>query len=458
MYNKYFKELYDNQKSLDTTEAFMLKYGKFFDPKIKYLKWYNQIDNTTSRFKLFLVHPGAGKSTRLKWEVIKRITHDRNYKVAYISKSSNKAKLFMEGMGKELRYNEDLIRDFGVFYEPGTTWNSETIKVKGSGSDPTPTISNYGATTQIEGMRPDFIILDDVIDINTILSPAECLGMEERFLPWVQRLNLMGRSEMWVIGHRFSPDDLYEYIERMDSFEIRILPAYNEQTNELLASELWDWPQFKEMILDTHQDYEIEAHYQQKKVALGDCELDWNWIKDNVLDEIPDGKRVAFFDPSYGADKKNDWSAGIIGVGHKKGVCITAVKKWKISSGWKRVFVDWAIKNGATEVNVEINNAQTLAEEMKEYVRDIGERLVINGIKSVKNKEFRIGNMEVPAKRGDIHYMDYLIGTEGFDELKMQWSAFPNLRHDDVLDVLEMLVTRFRKKSMSPVFADRSRL
>lgn len=453
MYSKYFKEILENQESLDTTEAFMLKYGTFFDPNIKYLDWYRRIDETTSRFKLFLVHPGAGKSTRLKWEVVRRIANNRNYKVAYISKSSKKAALFMEAMGKELRKNQYLIRDFGEFYEHGNTWNTETIKVRGSGSDPTPSISNYGATTQIEGMRPDMIILDDVIDINTILSPAECLGMEERFLPWVQRLNLMGRSEFWVIGHRFSPDDLYEYIEQMGSFEVRILPAYNERTRELLAHELWDWPQFEEMIINTHRDYEIRAHYQQEKVPLGDCELDWSWIANNVLEEMPEGKKVAFFDPAYGADKKSDWSGGMVGVKYGSGVCITAIKRWKISSGWKRTFSEWARSQGATEINVEINNAQTLADEMKEYMRESGFHITVKGFKSVKNKEFRIGNLEVPAKRGEIWIMDYLIGTDGYNELKTQWSAFPNLRHDDVLDVLEMIVTRFRGSGNRAVFS-----
>lgn len=443
---------HEHDEVLASTENFMLEYGKFFDPNIMYLEWYRDMDTVSNRFKLFLVHPGSGKSTRLKWEVLRRIADDRNYKVAYISKSSKKAALFMEAMGKELRQNKLLIESFGEFYGHGSTWNTETIKVKGSGTDPTPTISNYGATTQIEGMRPDLIILDDVIDINTILSPAECQGMEDRFLPWVQRLNLMGRSEMWVIGHRFSPDDLYAFIEDMGSFETKILPAYNERTKELLTPELWDWAQFEEMILNTHREYEIQAHYQQQKVALGECELDWEWIK--TLDEIPEGHKVAFFDPAYGADKKSDWSGGIVGVRYAEGVCITAIKRWKISSGWKRVFVEWAKVQGADEAHVEINNAQTLAEEMKEYSEGCGYRMTIKGFKSVKNKEFRIGNMEVPARNGNIYLMDYLTDTDGYNELKTQWSAFPNLRHDDVLDVLEMVVSHFNRGGAGVVFVD----
>lgn len=455
-YSSLFGELAAKRQTLVTTEQFMVKYGKFFDPEIKYLDWYKEIDAMQSRFKLILVHPGAGKSTRLKWEVIRRIAQNRNYKVAYISKSSKKAGLFMESMSKELKHNKDLIADFGEFYDKDSIWNTEVIKVKGSGSDATPSISNYGATTQIEGMRPDFIILDDVIDIDTILSPAECDKIEKKIPPWIQRLNIIGRSEMWIIGHRFSPDDLYEYIENMASFEVRILPAYDYNTKKLLAHELWDWPKFEEMVLDTHREYEVRAHYQQEKVALGDCVFRWDWLK--IVPDMPEGKKVAFFDPAYGADETSDWSAGIIGMRFGDGVLVTNLKRWKISSGWKSTFTEWALQNGASEINVEINNAQTLADEMKEYLRDIHGYAVVKGFKSVKNKEFRIGNMEIPAKAGQISISDTLVGTDAFNELRTQWMAYPNLRHDDVLDVLEMIVTRFRRSPQSPVFADRSRL
>ena len=162
-----------------------LKYSKE-----QYLKWYEKLDGMTGKYRLVLVHPGAGKSTRLKWEAIRRIVKDRKYKIAYLSKSAGKAKLFRDSIADELQKNQKLINDFGKFYDSSLKWNNEAIKVIGSGTEPTPTLSCYGITTQIEGMRPNMMILDDPIDKDTVLSPAESETMAEKLTPWIERLDI----------------------------------------------------------------------------------------------------------------------------------------------------------------------------------------------------------------------------------------------------------------------------
>ena len=69
----------------------------------------------------------------------------------------------------------------------------------------------------------------------------------------------------------------------------------------------------------------------------------------------------------------------------------------------------------------------------------------MKGFKTVKNKEFRIGNLEVPAKNGKIYLHYGLLDMPDFPEFRIQWSTFPNLRNDDVIDVVEMLVSGLRK-------------
>lgn len=445
---------------LDNTESFMLKYGSYFEPSIKYLSWYNKVDAMTSNYKLILVHPGAGKSTRLKWEAIRRLCQNRKYKVAYISKSSKKAALFMDSLGRELKENKRLIKDFGEFYEHGNQWNSEAIKIKGSGADPTPSISNYGATSQIEGMRPNMIILDDPIDINTILSPADCLSMEQRITPWLQRLHIANDSEFWVIGHRFTPNDLYRYIEGNPAFQTLVLPAYDIDKN-LLVPEFWDWEQFEKMIVVSHKDWELRAHYLQELISPENCSLKWEWLEKNIVSpaytEIASFTAVA--DPATSADRKADYSVVVCGGKYKDGVIITGVQRWRISSGWEREFIACANRHKCADLYIETNNTATLHESTQAFANQNGIPIRVHGFKTTeRDKSFRMGTLEVPAREGKIYIHRDVLEMEAFQELKAQWTLYPNLAHDDVLDAMEMLVTRIKGGGYGATHVDKRRL
>jgi len=461
---KGWHEAQERDSVLDDTESFLLKYAPYFaDHEPKYLDWYREIDKMNSNHKLILVHPGAGKSTRLKWEAIRRITKDRHYKVAYISKSSTKAGLFMESIGKELRGNQSLINDFGTFWEHGNTWNTETIKVKGSGAEPTPTISNYGVTSQIEGMRPNLIIIDDPIDISTVLSPAECTSLEARFPNWVERLHIAPDSEMWIIGHRFTTTDLYSHIETeyAQSFETLTLEAYDEETNEVLVHEFWDFDQFTKTVLNLHRTYEIQAHYQQRLINMENCSFEWGWLENNIveMEDVPQGKRiVTVADPAYTKDKKSDYSAAASGMEYMGGVLVTGLQHWRINSGWESTFTNFAISHGSNELDIEINNAQTLPKSTEEYINSNNLSVIVRGFKATTNKEVRIGSLEVPAKNNKIWFTRQVSQSKAFADFKAQWCSFPNISHDDLLDVIEMLKTKVMKGGAGVVFVDTGRL
>jgi len=298
------------------------------------------------------------------------------------------------------------------------------------------------------------IIMDDPIDIDTVISKAESETMIQKLTPWLERLDIADKksSEFWVIGHRFSIDDFYMQIQKRKVFESLILPS-RDPSGKFLVSEFFDSEEkFQNKVIDTHTEYEFKAYFQQESIQLGNCEFEWSWLENQIVDVVPEGRLVSYLDPAYGADKKDDQSAGAVGMDYKGGVLITGLNMWRISSDWKKKFTDWAVREGAVEMNIEDNNAKTLPEDVKTYVRDSNYRMTVKGFSSTKNKEFRIGDMAVPARNGKIWFARHLVGSPAYNELKTQWIMFPNISHDDLLDVVEYITTRCTKKGLKGVF------
>jgi phage terminase large subunit-like protein len=90
-------------------------------------------------------------------------------------------------------------------------------------------------------------------------------------------------------------------------------------------------------------------------------------------------------------------------------------------------------------------------------VNHIGVR--VYGFKTTaRDKTFRLGTLEVPGKNGNIYIHRSMVGTDGYEELKRQWTLFPNLSHDDVLDAVELLGSKLSKGGFGAKVVDKRRL
>lgn len=442
-----------SHRALQTTKAFNHHYLE--KPECQYLSWYDDFDQHLAKnpLSMTLVHPGSGKSTRVgRQQCVRDICEDRTIRIGYFSRTQGKAALFMSAVGRELRFNQEIINDYGIFYDPHdpkVVWSNEIIRVVGSDpAKPTPTLINLGATSQVESLRLDRIIMDDPIDLNTALSPAETSRMDKLLGTLIDRLDAGGK--LTIIGHRFLPDDFYQQvIDERTYIGTLVLPAFHEPNDiterldyedggQPLAPEIWPGDSLIREKRDRHKTWEWEAWYMQERVSPADSTF--SDIPTRKADSIPKRPHiVAVFDPAYSTSANADYSVCACGCTYKDGILLTDIQDWRISSAWASNFIPFAVNAGAKEAVVEINNAQTLGEELRAYVRANNLFLRVRDLRSRSNKAHRIGELADWAMAGTIYFYKGLEGKPAFQNLLKEWNLYPNIAHDDHLDALDML-------------------
>ena len=419
---------------------------RYLSPDIQYLDWYEQVDEHLAQYDdvLVLAFPGSGKSTRLSFiETLMAICRDRSVRIGFFSKTEDKAKLFMLNVARELRTNPRLIRDFGIFFDPRDKdcYDSQTrIRVTGAlGKKKEPTIINFGTSSQYESIRLDLLVLDDPVDLKTSRSSTETAWVEKTLGSLMDRLDPEGR--LIIVGHRFLPHDFYDLVlsERPHIHPL-ILSCWNPDGSPL-AYPVWT-RETLERRLRKKKKWERQAYYMQQPIPPEDNVFSDIQIHYEI--DLPEVKgKMAAADPAYTAvlDMKSDpdWSVTIAGIRHRGGILITDINDWRINRGWANKFCNFASQAEARTVHVEINNAQTLGEEMKEYSNQHSLHLSVKPFKSKRGKEYRIGDLADWAQENGIYVLERLVSSPAFKRLKDQWDNYPNVNHDDHLDCLDML-------------------
>lgn len=463
--------------SLDDPPLFTRRYF----PELKYLRWYHRVDRHLEEhpFSMILVHPGSGKSTRISQiEAVKEIARDKLTRIGYLSKIQGRAALFMESAGNELRTNPRLIQDFGPFYDHRLGWSAHKIRILGSNlSHPTPTLINVGSESQVEMLRFKLLILDDPIDLNTALSPAETSKMAKLIGSLIDRLDSGGR--LIIVGHRFLPNDNYQQIiEERPYIQPLVLEAVDEDERALVP-ELWGCYRHKDLFdnlrdmeqiwsviescpdcqrgerllvekKDKHSSWEWGAWYMQQRMSPEDATFG-GIPKAYIKGDPPAGARLdATADPAYSTSENADYSVAMIGCPYEDGILLVDIKDWRINRGWASHFCEWASQGGARDLRVEINNAQTLGVSCRDYCRDEGLRLNVEDLRSKRDKAFRIGELAGRAEKGRIYFLAKLRKNPAFKRLLKEWDLYPNAGTDDHLDCLNMLWDKIMTRKPRP--------
>lgn len=427
-------------------------YVQRYLPTLQYLDYYHEIDEhlRQNRLSMVLAHPGSGKSTRCTFiEALRLVSADRRVRCGIFSKTAEKASFFMTAIGRELRQNEQLVQDFGAFYDaldPEVVWSTKAIRVIGSDrSKPTPTFLNIGATSQYESVRLTHLFMTDPTDLKTAMSRLETQRADKTLGSLMDRLDPGGR--LVIEGHRFLPNDFYHVVEETrPQIKVLVLPAYHtpgnrQEANENgvpLAPEIWPHPLLLEEKKVAHKPWEWLAWYMQQKVSPEDSKF--GDLPIVYVDELPEKERItAAVDVAYSTSENADYSVGVAGCQYKDGLLVTDIHDWRISGGWASRFCAFAERSGAGTMYVEINNAQTLGEECRQLVQQTGQVLRVLDHRSTARKEFRLGELAGYAEQGKLYFYRGLFKLPAFTRLLDEWRLYPNIDHDDHLDALDML-------------------
>lgn len=220
--------------------------------------------------------------------------HDVNFRTMIISESKPFAELIVSQIGQLLTDHtlyegaeRNLIDDFGPFYMPGNTWNSESLVVIGRNtSEKDPTVQALGYRGQIYGRRADKIKTDDLATQQNQSNPE----MVAKMIRWIDAevLSRIGRKSRFImIGTRVIPGDIYGTMIEREGYHVVKYPAILDEADEQML-----WPE----------------HFPFDDAILRRQEMDpamWQLVYQNV-DSLTEGTAFraedidACFDPARG--------------------------------------------------------------------------------------------------------------------------------------------------------------
>lgn len=133
------------------------------------------IDDPDFRLVNIEMFRGSAKTTKLRAKTLKRICYGISHTILYVGKGQKHALYSLEWIKKQIEFNKELAAAFGL--RKGSKWaGTEEIEIY-HGIDQYPIrVAAYGITGQIRGVniddyRPDFIVLDDINDEETVATP-----------------------------------------------------------------------------------------------------------------------------------------------------------------------------------------------------------------------------------------------------------------------------------------------
>lgn len=208
---------------------------------------------STSNRLVVVLPPGHIKTTFFSIEYPAwSIMRDRNQRITAIQKNENEAKKLVQSVQERLsdlsfydyhaarlveQGDEPIINPLSTWFghapfkpnskRDGETWGAQAFKVKGRTSgEKDHTMEAKGVGGQVQGVRADKIILDDIQDPEQgVKSPQDSRDK----LGWVERV-VLGRitdyQQLVVLANYFAPDDFAHLLVREHpEFEVVEYPA-----------------------------------------------------------------------------------------------------------------------------------------------------------------------------------------------------------------------------------------
>ena len=406
-----------------------------------YFPWYNEADQMLKnsgwyqndgqqKYAAIMVPSRCGKTFRYSvLEGIMDVCKDRYHThFGVISKSKDKAKNFTLAIKKHLEKNDRIIEDFGEFIDKSRPWNTEEMWVTGHDeSATTPTFTNIGSTGQVESMGFTHLILDDLVDLMTSLSPAETQKMFESITgTYMTRLEPEGK--FMVIGHRFAFRDAYSQILPLDYF--RNSTFFKGALNSQEESNFPYRYSTAKYLLDKRNMSEAKwaAIFQQKPIEGGN-EFDIQWLLKTVTDEMPKVIK-AYVDPAYSTSKKADYMGGnAMGKLEDGRKCVVGMMALRVASNFTAHVKRFYDRSNASGGSVETNNAKTFGDTL----RTAG--IPLKDCNSTTDKIYRIGELQPLMKNGDLVIHSSVLETEKWNDYFVEEMLyFPNGAHEHILD------------------------
>jgi len=403
----------------------------------------------------------------------------RNYNSAtlLVTETDDLAKGYTTSIVEALMKNPKLVEDFNTpaLLDPmkgRQGYSRHEIHFKRSVSRKEDTFKAVGLGKKIIGIHPDLIILDDII------QEGKTQLKQEQIERWIDKVILPMRkpnTKIVMIGTRKDPDDIYNYMMRKGTFEVSVqkiiseIPDYIVKRNEsgrILSIEFtnpyWDvyenarravlWPQrytLKEVCLIREEMGHIafSGEMMNSPVVEEGIQFQRDWLRFYNLGSVLENNlseflrwRIFMAVDIGGAQRTSDFScvASVGFFGNKIYILRLNYGHWKIPTLLQQIYKDYKYweeyGNKPMKVGVEENFMQkAVIEYLDEFTW-----LPLKGIRQSRRKETRIDPLSAYFERGRI-FIDPDI--RGYNEFLVEYLNYPNGKHDDLLDALEMAIS-----------------
>jgi len=408
-------------------------------------RWLDEYDGRSAgrQLRLLVAPVGHGKSWKAAYyEMLRAVCLDRNVRILVVSKSRDQARNDAQMVKSVIERYGAIRRDFGL--EPSDRWGDSEFTVRREAVLKEPTVTAAGLYGQVEGLRLDLIVCDDVIDWENTYSEVERRKVKEWFDNTLQaRLEPGGR--MLVIGTRWHPEDLYAHIAAKPGWHVEQLQAVLAD-GSVLWPERWSREALEAKRLDVGETM-FQLKYQNNPAVLEGGAFKREWLK--YVDKLPHMIRIVVgVDPAATkrelAKKEPDATALVtVGVDETGNVYVMDVQTEYIDANYADLIAGKCRQFPGAEAAVESNNFQAL------IVRDVQDRYPDLPVWSeehyARDKVTRILDLQPRFQQGRIHLWQ---GAQGLGRLTFEYLAFPTGRHDDTMDALELAVKRALEASV----------
>jgi len=423
-----------------------------------HLHLYNLATATDPR-KCVVVPRGFGKSTTMTLVyALHSILFEKQKFIVIISDSHHQAKLFLEAIADELKYNDDIHSYFGNIttdqwsQESITTSTKIRVVAKGSGQ-------------KLRGLkyisdRPTLMLFDDCENDEHVLTPEQRLKLRRWF--YAAALPALSTDgQCFVVGTILHEDSLLNHIfENDDTFikhkfaaiedgkslweERRPLEELMKERASLIKQGLSDvWAQeymCQAINPDTAEFRPAEfAYYDASKISSAGGR---HFI---TIDNVSHPLNITIaVDPSMGRTKTSDYSAIVVlGAAPDNHVYVIDVCRKRLQPD---ALIDELLVRAAfwqpLKTRVETNGFQwLLARELKEAQRRRNIHFMIEEFRSSTNKEVRIRSLVPATRNGTLVFPERNNPQGESNDLIDELAMFPRAKNDDASDALEAALT-----------------
>jgi len=433
--------------------------------------WYNTIQLLSILKGIIIAPRGSAKSTCwAKVAPLWLLGNNPNLRIVILSRTSSLAQRNLAFIRQSIESNDEVKQVFeysdavGRSYglKQSSPWGVEQITVENDRRDGDCSIYAVGLGGTITGIRADVIIVDDLIDINNVMTD----GQREKVIEYwrnvvIPTLNPTGR--IFCVGTRWHNKDFYSMLLDDEDFKEQSFSFTAIQKNEE-DEEISYWPErfplkklykmrddmgslaFNTQMMCDPSGYEGNT-FKPEDIGFYDVNRDllpiWGDLEfimavDPNITENPDSDNTAIV--TAAVDRRRN-TVYVLDIFAKPLEFVGQVKLIKMYGGRHQVSV------GKTVMEPEIKISK-IGVDATAYQRSLQKTGYLMGLPVIEiktgnqQKLVRLVGLQPHFENGRLRFPDPDKNElSWYDAFYEEYVSFPKGRRDDILDALEMLVS-----------------